>query len=83
MVIDSRKGIESSLAAARALLAGRPNILRRRGCRACNHRWSTVEVSITDLSKLAREAGNGPSPRDFTRLSNLLSELGKELEKHK
>jgi transcriptional regulator NrdR family protein len=60
-VINSRgkgsKGSAERLTQAnQAMLASFDWINRQRVCSACTHRWTTIELSITDIQRLSREA---------------------------
>lgn len=77
-VSDSRVGHGLALKSARHLLTGVGFVSRRRRCKACSHRWQTVELSVTDLLRLRQEA------RVITtlpaRIRDLVSQLQQEVE---
>ena len=54
-------------------------IRRRRKCKACGHRWSTVEIPVEELDKVSNASLDAEEVRDA--LTRLADPIGKRLPK--
>ena len=55
-------------------------VRRRHECRACGHRWSTLQLSFDDLNKLRATTTNGKIQAKTDAIQIMLKQIHSELE---